>query len=63
MKRVLARNVRVLTAAAAAAEAVVVVGARSRIIADKSGVDFAAGAQASAALFATAKNFVWLIIE
>src|SRR6266480_1808679 len=41
MKRVLARNVRVPTAAAA-------IGARSRIIAGKSGVDFAAGAQASA---------------
>jgi len=48
MKRVLARNVRVPAAAAA-------VGARSRIIAGKSGVDLAAGAQASAALFATAK--------
>jgi hypothetical protein len=49
MKRVLARNVRVPAAAAAAA------GARFRIIAGKSGVNLAAGAQASAALFATAK--------
>jgi hypothetical protein len=50
MKRVLARNVRVPAAAAA-------VGARTRIIAGKSGVDLAnqRGAQASAALFATAK--------
>jgi hypothetical protein len=47
MKRVLARNVRGRTAAA--------VGARSRIIAGKSGVDLAAGAQASVALLATAK--------
>jgi hypothetical protein len=47
MKRVLARNVHVPAAAA--------VGARSRTIAGKSGVDLAAGAQASAALFATAK--------
>jgi translation initiation factor IF-1 len=53
MKRVLARNVRVPAAAAA-------VGARSRIIAGKSGVDLAAGAQTSAALFATAKVFAHL---
>jgi len=37
------------------------VGARSRIIADKSGVDVAAGAQASAALFVTPKVFVHLM--
>jgi hypothetical protein len=48
MKRVLAKNVRVLTAVEA-------VGARSRIIAGKSGVDLAAGAQVSAALFVTSK--------
>jgi len=39
------------------AVAVVAVGARSPIIAGKSGVDFTAGAQSSAALFATAKVF------
>jgi hypothetical protein len=54
MKRVLARNVRVPAAAAAAA-----VGARSRtIIAGKSGVDLAAGAQTSAALFANCEQFL-----
>ena len=39
------------------------VGARSRIIAGKSGVDLAAGAQTSAALFATAKvsAVAWLL--
>jgi hypothetical protein len=42
---------------AVAAAAVVVVGARSPIIAGKSGFDFTAGAQSSAALFATAKVF------
>jgi hypothetical protein len=37
MKRVLAKNVRVLTGAVVVAVAVVAVGARSRIIAAKSG--------------------------